>query len=88
MYKRVSTCLEIFKILQGNQYGLREKSSTHLALLSFTDKVTQAIEKGEYVIRVFLGFLKPLILLTTIFCWINWNIMVSGVVPFPGLKVT
>ena len=36
----------------------KKKSSTHLALLSFIDKVIQAIEKGEYAINVFLDFSK------------------------------
>ena len=58
MYNRVSTFLEIFKILHENQYGFRKKSSTHLALLSFVDKVIQAIEKGEYAIGVSLDFSK------------------------------
>ena len=35
-----------------------KKSSTHLALLSFVDKVIQAIEKGEYAVGVFLDFSK------------------------------
>ena len=71
MYNRVSTFLEMFKILHENQYGFRKKSSTHSALLSFVDKVIQAIEKGEYAVGVFLDFQKPLILLTMIFCWTN-----------------
>ena len=64
MYNRVSTFLEIFKILHENQYGFRKKSSTHLALLSFVDKVIQAIEKGEYAVGVFLDFFKSLW-----YCW-------------------
>ena len=35
-----------------------KKSSTHLALLSFVDKVIQAIENGEYAVGVFLYFSK------------------------------
>ena len=58
MYNRVSTFLEIVKILHENQYGFRKKSSTYLALLSFVDKVIQAIEKGEYAVGVFLDFSK------------------------------
>ena len=58
MYNRVSAFLEIFKILHENQYGFRKKSSSHLSLLSFIDKVTQAIEKAEYAICVFLDFSK------------------------------
>ena len=58
MFNRVSTFLEIFKILHENQYYFRKKSSTHLALLSFVDKVIQAIEKGEYAVGVFLDLSK------------------------------
>ena len=35
-----------------------KKISTHLALLSFVDKVIQAIEKGEYAVGVFRDFSK------------------------------
>ena len=55
MYNRVTTFLEI---LHGNQYGFRKKSSTHVALLTFVDKVIQAIENGEYTLGVFLDFSK------------------------------
>ena len=58
MYNRVTTFLEMFQILHGNQYGFRKKSSTHVALLTFIDKVIQAIENGEYAIGVFLDFSK------------------------------
>ena len=58
MSNKVTAFLEIFKILHGNQYGFRKKSSTHVALLTFIDKVIQAIENGEYAIGVFLDFSK------------------------------
>ena len=58
MYNRVTAFLEIFKILHDNQYGFRKKSSTHVALLTFIDKVIEAIENGEYAIGVFLDFSK------------------------------
>ena len=58
MYNRVTTFLEMFQILHGNQYGFRKKSSTHVALLTFIDKVIQAKENGEYAIGVFLDFSK------------------------------
>ena len=68
MYNRVTAFLERFKILHDNQYGFRKKSSTHVALLTFIDKVIEAIENGEYAIGVFLDFSKALILLTIKFC--------------------
>ena len=58
MNNRVPTFLEMFQILHGSQYGLRNKSSTHVALLTFIGKVIQTIENGEYAIGVFLDFSK------------------------------
>ena len=54
MYNRVTTFPERSQILYCNQFGFREKSSTHVALLTFIDKVIQAIGNGEYAIGVFL----------------------------------
>ena len=64
IYNRVTAYLEIFKILHDNQYGFRKKSSTHVALLNFIDKVMEAIENCEYALGVLLYFLKGL--------WHSW----------------
>ena len=58
MYNRVTAFLEMFQVLNINQYGFRKKSSTHMALLLFLDKVVQAIENGEYAVGIFLDFSK------------------------------
>ena len=58
MYNRVTTFLERSQILYCNQFGLREKSSTHVALLTFIDTVIQAIGNNEYAIGVFLDSLN------------------------------
>ena len=58
MYTRVITFLEIFKVLDDNQYSFRKQSSTYLSLFSFIDKMIQTTEKGEYVIGIFLDFFK------------------------------
>ena len=71
MYNRVSTFLGIFKILHENQYGFRKKTSTHLALLSFVDKIYKLFKKANMLLVFSLIFQKPLILLTMIFCWTN-----------------
>ena len=88
MYNKVTAFLEIFQILHCNQYGFRKKSSTHVALLTFIDKVVQAIEKGEHAVGVYFIFQRPLILLTIKFCWINEFIMESEGVLFLGSEVT
>ena len=58
MYNRLIKFLDKFSILYEYQFGLRRKRSTHMALISLIDKLTQAIENGEYVIGVFLDFSK------------------------------
>ena len=71
MYNKVTAFLEIFKILHGNQYGFRKKSWTRVALLTFIDKVIQAIKMVNMLLLFFSIFQRPLILLTIKFCWIN-----------------
>ena len=58
MYNRLINFLDKFSILYEYQFGFRRKRSTHMALISLIDKLTQAIENGEYVIGVFLDFSK------------------------------
>ena len=58
MYDRIILFLENFKILNENQFGFRKNKSTYMALLSLMDNLTQALEKGKYVVGVFLDFSK------------------------------
>ena len=58
MYDRIILFLENFKILNENQFGFRNNKSTYMALLSLMENLTQASEKGEYVVGVFLDFSK------------------------------
>ena len=58
MYKRLINHIEKNKILTQNQYGFRENRSTELAIIELVDKITQAIDKGEYTIDIFLDLSK------------------------------
>ena len=58
MYDRLLNFLERYKILYDKQYGFRKKHSTYMALITLMDKLTNAIENGEYVIGIFLDFSK------------------------------
>ena len=58
MYDRIITFLENFKILNENQFGFRKNKSTYMALITLVEKITQALEKGEYVVGIFLDFSK------------------------------
>ena len=58
MYDRIILFLENFIILNENQFGFRKHKSTYMSLLSLMENLTQALEKGEYVVGVFLDFSK------------------------------
>ena len=58
MYSRLLAFLETFKTLYQHQYGFRRKHSTYMALMVLIDKITKALENGEFIIGVFLDFSK------------------------------
>ena len=55
---RLNAFIEKFNILYQYQFGFRKGHSTNTALIVLTEKITQAIEKGEMVLGVFLDFSK------------------------------
>ena len=58
MYERIVTFLNANNILYKFQFGFRPKHSPYLALITVIDKLTAAIENGDYAIGVFLDFSK------------------------------
>ena len=60
MYKRLIKFIEKNKILTKHQYGFRANRSTELAIIELTDRITKAIDNGEYTIGIFLDFVKSL----------------------------
>ena len=44
--------------IRGYQFGFQEGKSTHMVLITLVDKITEALDKGDYGIGVFLGFAK------------------------------
>ena len=54
MYKRLINFVEKNNILSEHQYGFRKNRSTELAITEFIDKITKAIDKGQYTIGIFL----------------------------------
>ena len=43
-------------ILHENQFGFHKGKSTHFAIMLLTDKITEAVDRGECLIGVFLNF--------------------------------
>ena len=58
MYTGLASFLESQKILFDKQFGFRKQHSTYVALLISMDKLIKSIERGNYVIGVFLDFSK------------------------------
>jgi retron-type reverse transcriptase len=58
MYRILIKLIEKSKILSKHQYGFRENRFTELAVIELTDRITKAIDKGEYTIGIFLDLSK------------------------------
>ena len=56
MYNRLILYVE--KMLNSNQFGFRKDHSAAMALICLVDKISKAIENGEYVLGLFLDFSK------------------------------
>ena len=53
MYNRLYSYLVKFCILYSHQFGFRKGYSTYMALICLVEKLTNAMEKGEYGIGIF-----------------------------------
>jgi hypothetical protein len=58
MYNRILNFIHKHKILYDYQFGFRGNHSTNMALTILMDKITSAIDNGEFVIGVFIDLQK------------------------------
>ena len=65
MYNRVIDFLKEHDIQFKYQFGFRQGYSTYLALTVLVDKLVKSLENGDYVVGVFLDFLKGI--------WYLWS---------------
>ena len=56
MYNRLLNY--ITKLLNSNQFGFRQDHSAAMALICLVDKISKAIENGDFVLGLFLDFSK------------------------------
>ena len=58
MYKRLLAFVNKHNLLYRNQFGFRANHSPNLALILLMDKISGALERGDYVLGLFLDFSK------------------------------
>ena len=58
VYKRLYDYIVLHNILYDNQFGFREKHSSYMALITLINHLSEALERGEAVIGLFLDFSK------------------------------
>ena len=58
MYNRLLAFINENKVLYSYQFGFRGGHSPNLALVFLVDKISNALENGEYVLGLFLDFSK------------------------------
>ena len=57
-HRRLESFIERSHILNDCQYGFRKNSSTSLALIDFVENITDAIDRHEYTVGVFIDLKK------------------------------
>ena len=58
MYNRILNYLNNNNLLYEYQFGFREKHSPNLAMIYLVDKISNALQNGEYVLGLYLDFSK------------------------------
>ena len=58
MYNKLINVLEIYTIFFHNQFGFRQRHSTHHTLITLVDKITESLDHGDIVIGIFLDLKK------------------------------
>ena len=58
MYDRLISYMLKHNILFEYQLGFQKGKSTHMALITLVDRITEALDNGDYVVGVFLDFSK------------------------------
>ena len=58
MYNRLYAFLIKYELLYSLQFGFRKYHATYMALVCMLDKLHDALEKGDFVIVIFIDFGK------------------------------
>jgi hypothetical protein len=58
MFTRLSNYFKKHKLLYELQFGFRESYSTQMAIITLMDRIIGALERGNYLVGIFLDFSK------------------------------
>ena len=58
MYNSLVSYFDKYNILYQNQFGFRQGHSSHHALITLVNKITQSLDSGDMVIGIFLDLEK------------------------------
>ena len=78
IHKRLINYVNMNKILSSSQYGFRKNYSTYMPILNLYDTVSEALDKNEYCLGIFVDLSKAF---DTIYFLKNWLYMVSEAAP-------
>ena len=60
MYNSLVSYFDKYYILYQNQFGFRQGHSSHHALITLVNKITQSLDSGDMVIGIFLDLKKAI----------------------------
>ena len=58
VFNRCVEYIDIHEILNDKQFGFRPNHSTYMAIIQLVDKITNAVERNETTIGIFLDLSK------------------------------
>ena len=89
MYNRLITYINQNHLLYNLQFGFQKGKSTHMALITLIDNISEALDNGDFVIGVFLDFSKVFDTVDhSILLKKNFIYMELEALHYNGLKVT
>ena len=60
MYNSLVSYFDNYNMLYQNQFGFRQGHSSHHALITLVNKITQSLDSGDMVVGIFLDLKKAL----------------------------
>lgn len=87
MYNRLLIFLKKYKISAVEHIGFRDNKSTETACHTFIENIQQALDTNLHVVGIFLNLFKAYGVINHDICFIDYNLMVSGVISIYGLSL-